>query len=91
MSMTSDGLIASMRQPASFARARTTKVLPVPGGPKRRHPVMLCSFSRPCWNAAGWSNGSETIVRTESMVCSGKCTWPKVVVREAKERISDDV
>ena len=68
MSITSDGAIASIRQPASLAKARTTSVLPVPGGPNRRQPVILCSFRIPCWNAVGWRIGSETIVRTESMV-----------------------
>ena len=51
MSITSDGDTASIRQPASFARARTTSVLPVPGGPNKRQPVMLWSLRIPCWKA----------------------------------------
>lgn len=68
MSMMSEGVMASMRQPASFAKARTMSVLPVPGGPNKRQPDMLCCFKMPCWNACGWSNGRDTIVRTESIV-----------------------
>ena len=64
MSMTSEGETASIRQPASLASARTTRVLPVPGGPKRRHPVMECSFRIPCLKADGCNNGRETIVLT---------------------------
>lgn len=48
MSITSEGDIASMRHPASFASARTTSVFPVPGGPNNKQPVILCSFKTPC-------------------------------------------
>jgi hypothetical protein len=44
MSMTSEGDMISIRQPASFASARTTNVLPVPWGPEEktsRHTVFL--------------------------------------------------
>ena len=51
MSMTSDGDMASIRQPASFARARTTRVLPVPGGPNKRQPDIEWSLRMPCWKA----------------------------------------
>ncbi len=74
MSITSDGATASIRHPASLARARTTRVFPVPGGPNNRHPVMLCCLRMPCWKAEGCNRGSETMVRTESIVLSGKCT-----------------
>lgn len=83
MSMTSEGDTASIRQPASFARARTTSVFPVPGGPNSRHPVIACSFRIPCWKAEGCKRGNETIVRTESMVPGGRWTWLKVVDIEA--------
>ena len=83
MSMMSEGETTSILQPASLARARTTSVLPVPGGPKRRQPVMLCSLRMPCWNALGCRSGKETIVRIESIVCGGKWTWLKVVVIDA--------
>ena len=72
MSMTSEGETASIRQPAAFANARTTRVLPVPGGPKSKHPVIACSFRIPCWKADGCKRGNETIVRTESMVFGGR-------------------
>jgi hypothetical protein len=79
ISMTSEGETTIIRQPASLARARTTKVFPVPGGPKSKQPVIACSFSIPCWNAEGWRRGRETIVRTESMVRGGRCTLLNVV------------
>ena len=74
MSIMSEGETTNILHPASLARARTTSVLPVPGGPKRRQPVILCSFRMPCWKALGCRRGSDTIVRTESMVCAGRCT-----------------
>lgn len=83
MSMISEGETTSILQPASLARARTTSVLPVPGGPKRRQPVMLCSFKIPCWNAPGCKSGKETIVRIESIVCGERWTWLNVVVMDA--------
>lgn len=68
MSMTSEGEMASMRHPASLARARTTSVFPVPGGPNNKQPVIPCSFNIPCWKAVGCKRGRDTIVRTESIV-----------------------
>ena len=90
MSITSEGDIASMRHPASFASARTTRVFPVPGGPNNRQPVMLCSFKIPCWKAVGCNNGNDTIVRTESIVCAGRWTCANVVGIETDNILSKE-
>ncbi len=86
MSMISEGETTSILHPASLASARTTRVFPVPGGPNRRQPVMLCSFRMPCWNALGCRRGKETMVRIESIVCGGKWTWLNVVVIDAAKK-----
>jgi hypothetical protein len=58
----------SILAPLSLATALANNVLPVPGGPKSKAPVVVCEPKTPPLKASGNNSGRDTMVRIPSMV-----------------------
>lgn len=82
------GLIMSICAPHSYASARQSVVLPVPGGPYNRTPPRPCLARTPWPNCSGNSRGRETILLRVSTTVSSAQTSSNVIVNISTRAVS---